>query len=164
MNIKALLATSVVAIAPFAFAQKAEAAKSDCWHGEANTTLTHEFCEVTRRTNGNVTTHIIQHPAMGATWSVILYVHDWNTPNERPDFAQIEIKDWDDGEVVESRVRWLEDSDGDYQLISNNLVFVFRAASHPRAGTAWTRSSAGGNNRPAGGIRQGDLRDTPFRF
>ena len=34
MNIKALLATSVVAVAPFAFARRLKAAASDCWwHG-----------------------------------------------------------------------------------------------------------------------------------
>ena len=36
MNIKALLATSVVAVAPFAFSGKANAAASDCWYGDTN--------------------------------------------------------------------------------------------------------------------------------
>ena len=50
MNIKALLATSVVAMAPFAFAGKANAAASDCWYGDTNDRALeyYESCDVTQ--------------------------------------------------------------------------------------------------------------------
>ena len=171
MNIKALLATSVVAVAPFAFAGKAEAKLSDCWFGtETDEELDHFHCDVSLFEKEDGTEYFevtIESSKTRSTMEVTLW-----TQNRLPDGADLSYSSTNGSYWDKTNVPYKIDSDGDVNIDFGNANLVFRFPDHKHAGTGCVGNSCGGGGRvpvssaatPTDGLQRGDLSDTPFRF
>ena len=165
MNIKALLATSVVAVAPFAFAQKADAAASDCWWGKTNDrALEHESCDVTEYERSDGEPYFVVEFGV-ETIEVFLWTI-WNGREEKR--AEMVTTNTRTGEVTEGNYPYVIDADGDAKIAIGDFRLVFRFPNHPEAGTGNTQL-APDEPRPSApatydGLQPGDLSNTPFRF
>ena len=53
MNFKSFIAAAIIATTGISVGSMANAKTTKCWYGDAGTTLTHTFCDVTRRINAN---------------------------------------------------------------------------------------------------------------
>ena len=169
MNIKALLAASVVAVAPLAFAQKAEAAASDCWYGDANDrALEYEECEVTQYQRHDGEPYFVVELGIESI-EVFLWTY-WDGRKENR--AEIVTTNTRTGEVSEGNYPYVVDADGDPRISIGDFRLVFRFPDHPDAGTGNTaldpdrpgRVPVSPAAQPTDGLRRGDLSDTPFRF
>ena len=168
MNIKALLATSVVAVAPFAFAQKAEAAASDCWWGQTtDRALEYESCDVTQYERNGEPYFVVE---LGIeSIEVFLWTY-WDGRKENR--AEIVTTNIRTGQVTEGNYPYAIDADGDPKISIGDFRLVFRFPDHPDAGTGNTQLDPDEPGRvrmspaaqPTDGLRRGDLSDTPFRF
>ena len=168
MNIKALLATSVVAVAPFAFAQKASAAASDCWWGNTNDrALEYAECRV----------EVYDHPEGGVYYEVtmgneLIRVDLWEDDDGQPSKADLITTNLRTGKVSEGSYDYVIDTDGDAKIGIGDYRFVFRFPDHPDAGTGSTQLAPDRPGRvpvspgvtPTDGLQPGDLSNTPFRF
>ena len=154
MNFKNLAVTAVAAALPFAFAQEATAAPSDCWWGVSGVQLDHNYCDVERYEDHTGPYYVV---LLG---NEEIRVDLWEN-NGSPTVATVEA-----GTAV-ADFPWKIDGDGDVRISMGNKALVFRFPDHPEAGTGHTDLSPGGRGvSPAGrgGLQQGDLSDTPFRF
>ena len=110
MNFKSIIAAAIIATTGISVGSIAEAKTSKCWYGHAGTTLTHTFCDVTRRINANG--HVVFDVAGLGT--IVLW--DDNT-------AELigENGSYNDNYIVESVGR-------EHRLINldNNYNFIFR--------------------------------------
>jgi hypothetical protein len=168
MNIKALLATSVVAVAPFAFAQKASAAASDCWWGDTNDrALEYEECDVTKYERDGEPYFVVE---LGVeSIEVFLWTY-WDGRKENR--AEMVTTDTRTGQVTEGNYPYAIDADGDPGIEIGDFRLVFRFPDHPDAGTGNTaldpdepgRVPVSPAAQPTDGLQRGDLSDTPFRF
>ena len=171
MNIKALLATSVVAVAPFAFAEKAEAKLSDCWFGkDTDENLEHFHCDVSLFEKEDGTEYFevtIESPSTRSTMEVTLW-----TQNRSPDGADLSYSSTDGSYWDKYGVSYRIDSDGDVNIDFGAANLIFRFPDHKYAGTGCVGNSCGGGGRvpvspaatPTDGLQRGDLSDTPFQF
>ena len=169
MNIKALLATSVVAMAPFAFAQKADAAASDCWWGKnSDRALEHESCDVTQYERSDGEPYFVVEFGV-ETIEVFLWTI-WDGREE--DRAEMVTTNTRTGKVSEGNYPYVMDADGDARIAIGDFRFVFRFPDHPDAGTGNTQLDPDRPGRvpvspgvtPTDGLQPGDLSNTPFRF
>ena len=168
MNIKALLATSVVAVAPFAFAGKAKAAASDCWWGQTtDRALEYESCDVTQYERDGEPYFVVE---LGVeSIEVFLWTY-WDGRKENR--AEIVTTNTRTGQVTEGNYPYIVDADGDPKIAIGDFRLVFRFPDHPDAGTGSTsldpdrpgRVPVSPAAQPTDGLRRGDLSDTPFRF
>ena len=168
MNIKALLATSVVAMVPFAFAGKASAAASDCWYGDTNDrALEYESCDVTQYERAGEPYFVVE---LGIeSIEVFLWTY-WDGRKENR--AEIVTTNTRTGKVTEGNYPYSIDADGDPKIAIGDFRLVFRFPDHPDAGTGNTsldpdepgRVPVSPSAQPTNGLRRGDLSDTPFRF
>lgn len=165
MNIKALLATSVVAVAPFAFAQRADAAASDCWWGKnSDRALEHESCDVTEYERSDGEPYFVVEFGV-ETIEVFLWTI-WDGREE--DRAEMVTTNTRTGKVSEGNYPYVIDADGDPKILIGDFRLVFRFPNHPDAGTGNTQL-APDEPRPStpatyDGLQPGDLSNTPFRF
>ena len=153
MNFKNLAVTAVAAALPFAFTQEATAAPSDCWWGNAGG-LDHNYCDVERYEDHTGPYYVVM---LG---NEQIRIDLWEN-NGNPSVATV------DTGGTEGDFPWIIDGDGDVRIAIGNKALVFRFPDHPQAGTGHTDLSPGGRGvSPAGrgGLQQGDLSDTPFRF
>jgi hypothetical protein len=169
MNIKHLLAASVVAVAPLAFAQKAEAAASDCWWGKtSDRALEHESCNVNQYERSDGEPYFIVELGV-ETIEVFLWTI-WNGREENR--AELVTTNTRTGKVSEGNYPFAMDSDGDARIAIGDFRLVFRFPDHPEAGTGNTRLDPDRPGRvpvspgvtPTDGLQPGDLSNTPFRF
>ena len=168
MNIKALLATSVVAVAPFAFAGKASAAASDCWYGDTNDrALEYSECEVTQYERDGEPYFVVE---LGIeSIEVFLWTY-WDGRKENR--AEVVTTNTRTGRVTEGNYPYVVDADGDPKIAIGDFRLVFRFPDHPDAGTGSTQLDPDRPGRvpmspgatPTDGLRRGDLSDTPFAF
>jgi hypothetical protein len=169
MNIKHLLAASVVAVAPFAFAQKANAAASDCWYGDTNDrALEYAECDVTLYERYDGEPYFIVELGVES-----IKVFLWTEWDGRPeDRAEIVTTNTRTGKVSEGNYPYAMDSDGDPGIEIGDFRLVFRFPDHPDAGTGNTQLDPDRPGRvpvspgvtPTDGLQPGDLSNTPFRF
>ena len=165
MNIKALLAASVVAMAPFAFAQKADAAASDCWWGKnSDRALEHESCEVTQYERSDGEPYFVVEFGI-ETIEVFLWTI-WNGREENR--AEMVTTNTRTGKVNKGNYPYVMDADGDARIAIGDFRFIFRFPDHPDAGTGNTQLAPDrpGRSTPTtyDGLQPGDLSNTPFRF
>ena len=169
MNIKALLATSVVAVAPFAFAQKANAAASDCWYGDTNDrALEYAECDVTQYQRHDGEPYFVVELGIESI-EVFLWTYWDGRPENR---AEVVTTNTRTGKVTEGNYPYAIDGDGDPKIAIGDFRLVFRFPDHPDAGTGNTALDPDRPGRvpispaaqPTDGLRRGDLSDTPFRF
>ena len=166
MNIKHLLAASVVAVAPFVFAEKANAAASDCWWGLSGENLDHKQCDVERLQDES-----------GEYFEIVIggeriWVDLWVDDSNNPTVATLEVGPVNGGETNKDDFSWSIDADGDVRIAMGRKAFVFRFPDHPDAGTGNTQLSPDRPGRvpvspaaqSADGLQPGDLSNTPFRF
>ena len=134
MNIKALLATSVVAVAPFAFAGKANAAASDCWHGYTDDrALEYAECDVTQYERDGEPYFVVE---LGIeTIEVFLWTY-WDGRKENR--AEMVTTNNNTGRVTEGDYPYVIDGDGDAKIAIGDFRLVFRFPDHPDAGTGNT--------------------------
>ena len=169
MNIKALLATSVVAVAPFAFAQKANAAASDCWYGDTNDrALEYAECEVTQYKRYDGEPYFVVELGVESI-EVFLWTY-WDGREENR--AEVVTTNTRTGQITEGNYPYVVDADGDPKIAIGDFRLIFRFPDHPDAGTGNTqldpdqpgRVPISPSAQPTDGLRRGDLSDTPFRF
>ena len=169
MNIKALLATSVVAVAPFAFAQKANAAASDCWYGDTNDrALEYAECDVTQYQRHDGEPYFVVELGIESI-EVFLWTY-WDGREQNR--AEVVTTNTRTGKVTEGNYPYVMDADGDAKIAIGDFRLVFRFPDHPDAGTGNTALDPDRPGRvpispaatPTDGLRRGDLSDTPFNF
>ena len=169
MNIKHLLAASVVAVAPLAFAQKAEAAASDCWWGNASDrALEHESCNVNRYERSDGEPYFIVELGIESIEVFLLTIWDGRRQNR----AELVTTNTRTGRVSEGDYPYVMDADGDARISIGDFRLVFRLPDHPDAGTGNTQLDPDRPGRvpmspgvtPTDGLQPGDLSNTPFAF
>ena len=169
MNIKALLATSVVAVVPFAYAEKAKAANSDCWWGQTtDRALEYEECDVTQYERHDGEPYFVVQFGIESI-KVFLWTY-WDGREENR--AEMVTTNTQTGKVTEGNYPYVIDGDGDPKIAIGDFRLVFRFPDHPDAGTGETafdpdepgRVPVSPAAQPTDGLRRGDLSDTPFRF
>ena len=169
MNIKHLLAASVVAVAPLAFAQKAEAAASDCWWGNASDrALEHESCNVNRYERSDGEPYFIVELGIESIEVFLLTIWDGRRQNR----AELVTTNTRTGRVSEGDYPYVMDADGDARISIGDFRLVFRLPDHPDAGTGNTQLDPDRPGRvpmspgvtPTDGLQPGDLSNTPFNF
>jgi len=169
MNIKALLATTVVAMAPFVFAEKANAAASDCWYGDTNDrALEYAECDVTQYERSDGEPYFVVELGVESI-EVFLWTY-WDGRKENR--AEIVTTNTRTGKVTEGNYPYAMDSDGDAGIEIGDFRLVFRFPDHPDAGTGNPQLDPDRPGRvpvspaaqSADGLQPGDLSNTPFRF
>ena len=136
MNIKALLATSVVAVAPFAFAQKASAAASDCWYGDTNDrALEYAECEVTQYKRYDGEPYFVVELGVESI-EVFLWTY-WDGRKENR--AEVVTTNTRTGQITEGNYPYVVDADGDPKIAIGDFRLIFRFPDHPDAGTGNTQ-------------------------
>ena len=169
MNIKALLAASVVAMVPFAYAGKANAATSDCWWGKTtDRALEYEECDVTQYERSDGEPYFIVQFGIESIKVFLWTIWDGREENR----AEMVTTNTQTGRVTEGNYPYSIDADGDPKIAIGDFRLVFRFPDHPDAGTGNTALDPDDPGRvplspratPTDGLRRGDLSDTPFRF